>query len=81
LIAAQRESEESGLSGESEVRKVTRLIRFVALFVAVPTITIGLAFFLYTPAEHVFHMAAFLGLGAAAAVVAWMAPRMAQRLT
>jgi hypothetical protein len=63
--------------GERE--NVARLIRFLAFFVAVPTVTIGLAFLLYAPAEHVFHMVAFLLLGAASVVAYLGAPQLAAR--
>jgi uncharacterized membrane protein len=58
---------------------VTRLIRFLAFFVAVPTVTIGLALLLYAPGEHALHMGAFLLLGAAAVLVYLAAPRLAER--
>ena len=59
---------------------VTRLIRFLAFFVAVPTVSIGLALMLYAPGEHAFHMGAFLLLGAGAVAAYVLAPRMASRL-
>jgi uncharacterized membrane protein YfcA len=63
----------------SERGNVTRLIRFVALFVFVPTVTIGAALMLYAPGDHAFHMVAFLLL-AVAAVLVWMtAPRLAEK--
>lgn len=58
---------------------VTRLIRFLAFFVAVPTITIGLALLFYAPGEHALHMAGFLLLGAAAVAAYVVAPRLARR--
>ncbi|HEX2066150.1 MAG TPA: hypothetical protein VHI93_04990 [Candidatus Thermoplasmatota archaeon] len=65
----------------SEQANVTRLIRFLAFFVAVPTVTIGLALLLYAPGEHALHMGGFLLLGAAAVVAYVAAPRLAKRFT
>lgn len=64
---------------DGERGNVTRLIRFLAFFAAVPTVTIGLAFLLYAPAEHVFHMVSFLLLGAASVLAYVAAPRLAAR--
>ena len=65
---------------EEETRNVTRLIRFVAAFVAWPSLTIGLAFLVFTdPSSHWLHIAGLLPLGAAACVVFVMAPNLAQR--
>ncbi len=63
----------------SERANVTRLIRFLAFFVAVPTVTIGMALMLYAPGEHALHMASFLLLGAAAVVVYLGAPKLAEK--
>ncbi|MES2155345.1 MAG: hypothetical protein V4510_09445 [bacterium] len=63
----------------SERAKVTNLIRCIAVFVSIPTITIGLVLYLYDPAAHAYHMAAFLVLGAVSLVVVAVAPRLAAR--
>lgn len=62
-----------------ERHKVTNLIRALAVFVAVPTITIGLAMYAWDPVTHAMHMVGFLILGAIALVVLFVAPRLAAR--
>lgn len=62
-----------------ERAKVRNLIRFVALFVATPTITIGAAMAIWDPTGHRWHMVLFLLLGAAAVGVVGLAPRLAAR--
>jgi uncharacterized membrane protein len=58
---------------------LTRLIRFLAFFVAVPTISIGLALLIYDPEAHALHMVSFLLLGVAAVLAYVVAPRLAER--
>ena len=67
------------MEDRTERGNVTRLIRFLAVFVAVPTVTIGLALMFYAPGEHSIHMGMFLLLGAAAGVAFVIAPRLAER--
>jgi hypothetical protein len=62
-------------------KDVTQLIRFIAVCVMVPTISIGLVFLLVDPVTHAMHMWAFLILGAAALAVFFAAPQIALRLT
>lgn len=62
-----------------EQQNVARLLRFVALFVGVPTISIGLVLYLFDPKAHALHMVGFLILGGAAIVVFAVAPRLASR--
>ncbi|HUR62037.1 MAG TPA: hypothetical protein VM286_06705 [Candidatus Thermoplasmatota archaeon] len=63
-----------------ERANVTRLIRVLALFVAFPTVTIGLALMLFDPGgDHLLHMGGFLVLGAVAIVAFAAAPRLAQK--
>jgi uncharacterized membrane protein len=62
-----------------ERQNVTRLIRFVALFVAVPTISIGVVLALYSWHDHWMHTSGFLLLGAAAILAAVVAPKLAER--
>ena len=70
-------SEDDAATGERA--KVTVLVRWLAVFVAVPTITIGLALYAFDPAAHAIHMVAFLILGALAIVALFNAPRLAAR--
>lgn len=60
--------------------KAILLLRVLACLIAVPGITIGGAFILYTPGEHTFHALSMVVVAAAAAVI-WMgAPSLAARL-
>jgi hypothetical protein len=72
----------SGSDGLSEERRnVTRLIRWVSMFVAWPSLTIALAFLVVTgPSEHWLHIFGLLPLGLAALVAFAMAPGLAERL-
>lgn len=59
---------------------MTRLVRWVSVFVAWPSLTIGLAFLVFSdPSEHWLHIAGLLPLGTAALVVFALAPRLAAR--
>ena len=63
-----------------ERRNVTRLIRWIAMFVAWPSLTIGLAFLVFTdPSDHWLHIAGLVPLGLAALVAFALAPRLAAR--
>ena len=63
-----------------ERRNVARLIRWVSLFVAWPSITLGLAFLVVTgPRDHWLHIFGLLPVGAAALVCFAAAPRLAAR--
>jgi hypothetical protein len=63
-----------------ERRNVTRLIRFASAFVAWPSLTIALAFLVFTgPTDHWLHIFGLLPLGVAACVVFALAPRLARR--
>ncbi len=64
-----------------ERRNVTRLIRWVAGFIAWPSLSIALAFLIFPddPREHYLHIAGLLPLGVAAIVLFAMAPRLAAR--
>jgi hypothetical protein len=65
---------------EDERRNVTRLIRWLAMFVAWPSLTIGLAFLVFTdPSDHWLHIAGLVPLGLAALVAFALAPRLAAR--
>ena len=63
-----------------ERRNVTRLIRWLSMFVAWPSLTIALAFLVVTgPSDHWLHIFGLLPLGLAALVAFAMAPRLAER--
>jgi hypothetical protein len=63
-----------------ERRNVTRLIRFVSVFVAWPSLTIALAFLVFTgPSDHWLHIVGLMPLGLAACVTFALAPRLAGR--
>ncbi|MEA3136259.1 MAG: hypothetical protein QOJ26_142 [Thermoplasmata archaeon] len=63
-----------------ERRNVTRLIRWLSMFVAWPSLTIALAFLVFTgPSDHWLHIFGLLPVGIAAVVVFAMAPRLAKR--
>lgn len=65
---------------DDERRNVTRLIRWIAMFVAWPSLTIGLAFLVFTdPSDHWLHIAGLVPLGLAALVAFALAPRLAAR--
>jgi uncharacterized membrane protein len=65
----------------SERTHVTRLLRAVAVFVLIPTFTIGLAMLWDEPSrrEHWLHASMFALLAVAAIVVLVQAPRLAAR--
>jgi hypothetical protein len=63
-----------------ERRNVTRLIRWMSMFVAWPSLTIALAFLVVTgPSEHWLHIFGLLPLGLAALATFAVAPRLAAR--
>ena len=65
---------------EEERRNVTRLIRWLSMFVAWPSLTIALAFLVVTgPSEHWLHIVGLLPVGIAALVAFAFAPRLAQK--
>ncbi|MEK6975567.1 MAG: hypothetical protein AABY18_04400 [Candidatus Thermoplasmatota archaeon] len=74
------QSADDGLLDEPHERaNVTRLIRWVAMFVAWPSLSIGLAFLVFTdPSEHWLHIAGLVPLGVAACVLFALAPRIAK---
>lgn len=80
--ASEPNSANSGEFDESGVerRNVTRLIRVVSLFVAWPSLSIALAFLVFTgPSDHWLHIAGLMPLGIAACVTFALAPRLAAR--
>lgn len=69
---------EAALHEPEERRNVRRLIRWVAMFVAWPSLSIGLAFLVFTdPSDHWLHIAGLVPLGLAACVAFALAPRIA----
>lgn len=63
-----------------ERRNVTRLIRWVSAFVAWPSLSVALAFLVFTePSEHILHIAGLMPVGIAACIVFALAPRLAER--
>ena len=59
---------------------MTRLLRWISMFVAWPSITIALAFLVFTdPSDHWLHIAGLLPLGVAALVLFALAPRVATK--
>lgn len=63
-----------------ERANVRRLIRWVAMFIAWPSLSIALAFLVFTdPSEHWLHIGGLLPLGIVALTVFAMAPRLAQK--
>ena len=65
---------------DAERRNVTRLVRWVAMFVAWPSLSIGLAFLVFTdPSDHWLHIAGLVPLGVLALVAFAMARRIAAR--
>jgi hypothetical protein len=63
-----------------ERRNVTRLIRWLSMFVAWPSLSIALAFLVFTgPQDHWLHIFGLLPLGLAALVAFAMAPRLAEK--
>ena len=63
-----------------ERANVRRLIRWVAMFVAWPSLSIGLAFLVFTdPSEHWLHIAGLVPLGVSACIVFALAPSLARR--
>ena len=72
-------SPEFGELGD-ERRNVTRLIRVVSVFVAWPSLSIALAFLVFTgPSDHWLHIFGLMPLGLAACVTFAIAPRLAAR--
>lgn len=65
--------------GRGERARVALLIRWIAIFVAIPTFSIGLVLYAYDPKAHGLHMVAFLILAALSGVVIALAPRLAAR--
>lgn len=64
----------------TERRNVTRLLRWVSMFIAWPSLTIALAFLVFTgPSDHWLHIAGLLPTGLAAVVLFAMAPRLAEK--
>lgn len=62
-----------------ERANVRRLVRWVAMFVAWPSLSIGLAFLVFTdPSDHWLHIAGLVPLGIAACVAFAFAPRLAK---
>ena len=70
------------MAARSETENIQRLIRFCSLFLGVPTLTIGWAFFLFPDPirEHWLHMVSFISLGSLAVAAYFAAPRLARRL-
>lgn len=70
-----------GTQGPPEERaNVTRLLRWIAVFIAFPSLTIGLAFLVFTdPGEHWLHIAGLIPLGIGALVVFAVAPNLARK--
>ena len=65
---------------DAERRNLTRLVRWLSMFVAWPSLTIGLAFLVFTdPSDHWLHIAGLVPLGIAALVVFALAPRLAAK--
>ncbi len=64
---------------DDERANMTRLIRFVCLFVFVPTATISPALLSFGFKDHWMHALSFAMLAVAALVVAWKAPGLAAR--
>ena len=59
---------------------MTRLIRWLSMFVAWPSLTIALAFLVVTgPSEHWLHIFGLLPVGIAAIAIFALAPRLAHR--
>lgn len=68
------------LDEPEERGNVRRLIRWVAMFVAWPSLSIGLAFLVFTdPSDHWLHIAGLVPLGVCALLVFAMAPKLAER--
>lgn len=61
--------------------KALVIIRVVAALIAVPAWSIGLAFILTSPGDHLFHMLSMVVAGIAAAIVWLAAPTLAAKLT
>ena len=61
-----------------EQRNVRNLIRIVGLFVAWPSLSLGLVFMLEAR-DHLLHIAGLLPLGVAGLVAVAVAPRLARR--
>lgn len=62
-----------------ELANVTRLIRVVAMFVAWPSLSIGLAFIVFEGINDHWEHVSLVPLGLAACVVFGLAPRIAAR--
>ena len=70
---------DAAIDEPTERANVRRLIRWVAMFVAWPSLSIGLAFLVFTdPSEHWLHIAGLVPLGIAACIVFALAPRLAK---
>lgn len=90
MAEARQARTPAALAGESddgagedvavERRNVTRLIRWLSMFVAWPSLSIALAFLVFTgPQDHWLHIFGLLPLGLAALVAFAMAPRLAEK--
>jgi membrane protein YdbS with pleckstrin-like domain len=67
-------------ANDIERRNIKRLLRWVAAFVAWPSLTIGLAFLVFTdPSDHWLHIGGLVPLGLAAIVLFVMAPQLAKK--
>lgn len=72
--------EDEGDDAATERRNVTRLIRWLSMFVAWPSLSIAFAFLVFTgPGDHWLHIFGLLPLGIAALVLFALAPRVAAR--
>ncbi len=77
-MASGPPANEGSFSEPVERANIRRLVRWVAMFVAWPSLSIGLAFLVFTePSDHWLHIAGLVPLGVAALVVFAMAPRIA----
>lgn len=77
---ATPDPQDAGLDEPVERRNVRRLIRWVAAFVAWPSLSIGLAFLVFTdPSDHWLHVAGLVPLGVVALVLFALAPRLAEK--
>jgi hypothetical protein len=64
-----------------ERRNVTRLLRWIGMFVAWPSLSIALAFLVFTgPRDHWLHIFGLLPVGIAGLGLFAMAPRLAERV-
>lgn len=67
---------------DDEAENITRLLRWVSVFIMIPALSISLAFLVLTEEwrDHVLHSFGFLVLGIAAIGLWFVAPRMAVRM-